>query len=36
MAGAMETASVQVAPGVAIGFLPLLTFAIAVAIIGGH
>ena len=35
MAGAMETASVQVAPGVAIGFLPLLTFAIAVAIIGG-
>lgn len=35
MAGAMETASVQVAPGVAIGFLPLLTFVIAVAIIGG-
>jgi branched-chain amino acid transport system permease protein len=33
-AGAIETASFQLMPGVSIGLLPLLSFAIAVAVIG--
>lgn len=34
-AGTMETASFQVAPGIAIGLMPLLMFGTAVAVIGG-
>ena len=34
-AGAIEVASVPIVPGIAIGVLPLLQFALAVAVIGG-
>jgi len=34
-AGALETASFEILPGVGIGFLPLLTFAAAVGVIAG-
>jgi branched-chain amino acid transport system permease protein len=34
-AGALETASFPVLPGVAIGFLPLLNFVVAIAVIAG-
>ncbi len=34
-AGALETASFPVLPGVAIGYLPLLNFAVAIAVIAG-
>lgn len=34
-AGALETASVEVVPGLSVGVLPLLTFATALAVIGG-
>jgi len=34
-AGAIEVASLQVAPGLSVGVLPLLQFAVAVAVIGG-
>src|SRR5882757_2087900 len=34
-AGAIEVASLQVAPGLSVGVLPLLQFAVAIAVIGG-
>src|SRR5467141_1073654 len=34
-AGAIEVASLQVAPGISVGVLPLLQFVVAVAVIGG-